>query len=165
MQEANIRLVDRRHTLPNLKSLLLTLSSPTPPPPPPHPAGQASSYPPSGTTTYNNSRIGSRQASYTFNPQLGFSTREKQSVLGSPASSLGDLRSPPGSHIGGVGRRERDGNSMSPIKAGWGDGGARGRSHLSRQSWGGSQEAEEGDGETAVSRSEVTSELGTGYDH
>lgn len=32
MQEASIRMVDLRHTLPNLKSLLLTLSSPTPPP-------------------------------------------------------------------------------------------------------------------------------------
>jgi hypothetical protein len=62
-----------------------------------------------------------------------------------------------------MGRRERDGTSMSPIKAGWGDGGARGRSHLSRQSWGGSQEAEEGDGETAVSRSEITSEMGSEY--
>lgn len=32
MQEASIRLLDLRHTLPNLKALLLTLSSPTPPP-------------------------------------------------------------------------------------------------------------------------------------
>ena len=32
MQEASIRMVDLRHTLPNLKSLLLALSSPMPPP-------------------------------------------------------------------------------------------------------------------------------------
>ncbi|EIW69486.1 hypothetical protein TREMEDRAFT_73876 [Tremella mesenterica DSM 1558] len=32
MQEADIRLVELRHTLPNLKNLLLTLSSPEPPP-------------------------------------------------------------------------------------------------------------------------------------
>jgi hypothetical protein len=33
MQEASIKMVDLRHTLPNLKSLLLALSSPMPPPP------------------------------------------------------------------------------------------------------------------------------------
>lgn len=32
MQEASIKMVDLRHTLPNLKSLLLALSSPMPPP-------------------------------------------------------------------------------------------------------------------------------------
>ncbi|ORY25738.1 hypothetical protein BCR39DRAFT_590016 [Naematelia encephala] len=35
MQMANVRLLDLRHTLPNLKALLLTLSSPIPPPPRP----------------------------------------------------------------------------------------------------------------------------------
>jgi len=54
MQEANIRLIELRHTLPNLKSLLLTLSSPVPP----------GSFPStSRSSTYVDSRASSRQAS------------------------------------------------------------------------------------------------------
>lgn len=73
MQEANIRLLELRHTLPNLKSLLLTLSSPVTPP----------SLPPlsvSGSSTYVNSRGSSRQTSraWSIPPQNG-----------SPSSSTG----------------------------------------------------------------------------
>lgn len=61
---------------------------------------------------------------------------------------------------GGRESRERELHIMSPIK-GWGDTGVRGkRSHLSRQSWGGSEDMD-GDGETAVSRSELLSDIGT----
>jgi hypothetical protein len=44
MQEANIRLVDIRHTLPNLKALLLTLSSPVAPAPRQPISGPSSTY-------------------------------------------------------------------------------------------------------------------------
>ena len=49
-----MRLVELRHTLPNLKALLLTLSSPIPPPPLPLN---------SGSSTYLDSRASSRQTS------------------------------------------------------------------------------------------------------
>lgn len=64
MQEANMRIIDVRHTLPNLKALLLTLSSPTLPPPLPVSVSTASKS--SGTSTYVNSRATSRQASHSF---------------------------------------------------------------------------------------------------
>ena len=51
MQEANVRLLELRHTLPNLKALLLTLSSPASPPPLP---------PIFGSSAYVNSRSSSR---------------------------------------------------------------------------------------------------------
>ncbi len=73
MQEANVRLLELRHTLPNLKSLLLTLSSPVPPPSLPPP-----SIP--GSSTYMDSQASSRQASRAWSiPALH----------GSPSSSTG----------------------------------------------------------------------------
>lgn len=60
MQEANIRLLDLRHTLPNLKVLLLTLSSPMPP-------SISSSFPMlSRSTTYVDSRSSSRVTSGAY---------------------------------------------------------------------------------------------------
>jgi hypothetical protein len=52
MQEASIKMVDLRHTLPNLKALLLTLSSPIPPP--------------QRHFTNPNSRMTSRQTSHAY---------------------------------------------------------------------------------------------------
>lgn len=56
MQEASIKMVDLRHTLPNLKALLLTLSSPVPPPPRRH-------------LSNPNSRMTSRQTSQAYSFQ------------------------------------------------------------------------------------------------
>lgn len=161
MQEANIRLVDRRHTLPNLKSLLLTLSSPTPPAPAPsYRTGPNSSYPTSGTTTFNNSRVGSRQASYNFHSPSRLNMTREKFPTGTSVSSIGD--SPAGDLMRGSGR-ERELQSMSPVKP-WSEATRGKKSHLSRQSWGGSEDIDGGDAETAVSQSEVTSEVGTeGY--
>jgi len=99
MQEANIRLLDLRHTLPNLKALLLTLSSPVPPP-------QLRS----GSTTYVNSRTSSRQTSHAWSVTI-------PRGLASPTSSAG-RDSPSSTRLGGgsagtpsplkvVGRRSR----------------------------------------------------------
>jgi hypothetical protein len=139
MQEANIRLLDRRHTLPNLKSLLLTLSSPTPPPSSTaYRFGVASNGSLSGTTTNNNSRIGSRQTSYTYPTGSPSAFKQASSLHSSPAGSgRGHL-----GHESGV-------QGMSPLK-GWTGGGKR--SGLSRQSFAGSEVGEE---ESVVSRSEV----------
>ena len=56
MQEASIKMVDLRHTLPNLKSLLLALSSPMPPPQRRH-------------LSNPNSRMTSRQTSQAYSFQ------------------------------------------------------------------------------------------------
>jgi hypothetical protein len=81
MQEASIRMVDLRHTLPNLKSLLLTLSSPIPPP-----QRRIPQNPRSGFT----SRMTSRQTSQAYSiPQFsssGTSTTlaDEYDIHGSP---------------------------------------------------------------------------------
>lgn len=59
MYESDIRLLDLRHTLPNLKNILLHLSSPDPPPPGPVTGP--------GWASGAGSRASSRQASATFN--------------------------------------------------------------------------------------------------
>ncbi|KAL1411180.1 hypothetical protein Q8F55_002131 [Vanrija albida] len=63
MHEADVRMLDLRHTLPNLKSLLLTLSSPDMPPP--GPVGGP------GWASGAASRNSSRQASSSFTPAFG----------------------------------------------------------------------------------------------
>ena len=83
MQEANIRLLDLRHTLPNLKILLLTLSSPIPPAP-------ISTL--SRISTFVDSRSSSRQTSRNW----------PSPYRDSPGSSAG-RQSPVGSRVGGGG--------------------------------------------------------------
>lgn len=91
MQEASIRMVDLRHTLPNLKSLLLTLSSPIPPPQRRMPHNSHSAF---------TSRMTSRQTSQAYSiPQFspsGTSTTlaEEYDIHGSPIKrALGARRS------------------------------------------------------------------------
>lgn len=62
MHEHDIRMLDMRHTLPNLKNLLLTMSSPDPPPPGPVTGP--------GWASGAGSRASSRQASYSFSPGM-----------------------------------------------------------------------------------------------
>jgi hypothetical protein len=79
MQEANVRVLDIRHTLPNLKALLLTLSSPYPP------------APPSGSATYIGSQASSRATSHTFSiPQFTSpgSSMTRGGIDVTPASSV-----------------------------------------------------------------------------
>lgn len=73
-------MVDLRHTLPNLKALLLTLSSPTPPPPRRH-------------LSNPNSRMTSRQTSQAYSFQ-------RYSLSPTPGPGEGD-------HISPVKRRTR----------------------------------------------------------
>lgn len=89
MQEANIRLLDLRHTLPNLKTLLLTLSSPVPS----TSLSSLSSFPAlSRSSTFVDSRTSSRQTSGAYphpwaSPRSGgFSTGES-----SPAKPIGGM--------------------------------------------------------------------------
>lgn len=91
MQDANIRLVDARHTLPNLKALLLTLSSPELPPPPTIPTRKSS-----GNSTYVNTRATTRQTSFQFPLAMTRGTSSVGSSVGrSPRTSLGHhLESP-----------------------------------------------------------------------
>jgi len=83
MQEANIRLIELRHTLPNLKSLLLTLSSPIAPPSRPSI---------SGSSTYVNSRSSSRTWSHSL-PMHSPSPNSSVGGRESPAKGL-DTPSP-----------------------------------------------------------------------
>ncbi|WVQ78077.1 hypothetical protein IAT38_000158 [Cryptococcus sp. DSM 104549] len=94
MQEANIRLLDLRQTLPNLKNLLLTLSSPVPPSPAPTRAHSARSR--SGTTTNAASRASSGAWPH---PGPGGSSVG----LGSPGSSAGRESPVSLSRVGAVG--------------------------------------------------------------
>ncbi|WRT66935.1 uncharacterized protein IL334_003900 [Kwoniella shivajii] len=82
MSENNIRLLDLRHTLPNLKNLLLTLSSPNLPPPISRMGSRAVSYRSGTPTLLNGGGIGgwSRSSSAAW-----------QSTLRSPGgSTIGD---------------------------------------------------------------------------
>ena len=82
MQEANVRALDTRQTLPNLKSLFLALSSPSP-----HRMEALSR-----GTTYVNSTASSRTTSYNF----GGSTLPSAITGMSPAgSSTAGKQSPP----------------------------------------------------------------------
>jgi hypothetical protein len=69
MQEASIKMVDLRHTLPNLKALLLTLSSPIPPP--------------QRHFTNPNSRMTSRQTSHAYSIPLS----DSDSAFASPVKT------------------------------------------------------------------------------
>lgn len=90
MQEASIRLVDIRHTLPNLKALLLTLSSPTPPParrpPPPssRQTSQAYSIPHFTSPGKISSPAGASASSTTRNTRVG--SAHLPSLPGSPVA-------------------------------------------------------------------------------
>jgi len=101
MQEANIRLLDLRHTLPNLKTLLLTLSSPVPS----TSLSSLSSFPAlSRSSTFVDSRASSRQTSAAY-PRPWASPRSVGSSNGEPS---------PGKPIGGVGGLGL--GSPSPVK-------------------------------------------------
>lgn len=180
MQEPNIRLVDRRHTLPNLKALLLTLSSHVPPPPPPHPsiiaaasAGQRSSS--SGTSTQLSSRAASRQASYNWPASASTSgstvyyPRKSGGVYSTPPSSVGgDMDY---MYVSGMSSGGKDTPTplaamlaaASPTRSAVGAAELEGRrrSHLSRPSWGGSLQGDGGDedGDTVGSTSEILSDI------
>lgn len=101
MQESNIRLLDIRHTLPNLKMLLLTLSSPWPP--------ATSSQSLSRTTTkigstfdmykYGSASVtSSRQTSHTFT--LSAPTGTGPGTPYTAPSSIGSVRASPQSDRG-----------------------------------------------------------------
>ncbi|ORX39691.1 hypothetical protein BD324DRAFT_614626 [Kockovaella imperatae] len=79
MQESNIRAMDVRQTLPNLKSLLLTLSSPV----------SNSNQTLASSMTIVNSNNSSRQTSYTFGNM----------TFGSPGSSVTGRESPSSSRV------------------------------------------------------------------
>lgn len=94
MQECNSRLLDLRHTLPNLKMLLLTLSSPEP---------VVSTYPLSRSFTFVDSRTSSRATSGAWprpfaSPGSGVSSKGSSPVKPGTAAlgygSLGLLGSP-----------------------------------------------------------------------
>lgn len=76
MQDANIRLLDLRQTLPNLKNLLLMLSSPVYTPTPRH----QTSFTGSGISTYGSLRKSSGAWLHQRNNSVG---------LSSPSSSVG----------------------------------------------------------------------------
>lgn len=87
MQEASIRLLDLRHTLPNLKALLLTLSSPVPPP--------------SRKATPTSRQTSAAYSLPNFSP-----ARSAVALDGSPGSSTRVGSATPGSPIA-LGRRSR----------------------------------------------------------
>jgi hypothetical protein len=111
MQEANLRSLDIRHTLPNLKALLLTLSSPVPlhpPAPLPRRNGNGNSISIQTGLGYSNdysSRDTSRQTSNAWSIPRGIRSPTSASVI----SSLGDIGSPTKVSSGSILReRERD---------------------------------------------------------
>ena len=100
MQECNSRLLDLRHTLPNLKMLLLTLSSPQP--------ALNPGYPLSRFSTFVDSRGSSRVTSGAW-PRPFASPGSAGSSKGDSPVNVGDMGKP----YGGLGVL---GSPNSPVK-------------------------------------------------